>query len=197
MSGVLRQEPDRAVGVFSLGPRVLIDARDLDGTRLIRQGSRVRHRLLFRLPAGESAEAFKDALAARLTDASVRVTTYTQAQPGVRRFWKQLTVYLGLTGLVALMVGGIGVATSVRAFVRSKLETIAVLKCLGAGWRQVLAAYLLQTVLLGLGGSLLGAALGSAVQWALAPASPRSCPCPSTRGSRRAPLSPVWPWARG
>ena len=182
VSGVLRQEPDRAVGVFSLGPRVLIDARDLDGTRLIRQGSRVRHRLLFRLPAGQSAEAFKDTLAARLTDASVRVTTYTQAQPGVRRFWKQLTVYLGLTGLVALMVGGIGVATSVRAFVRGKFETIAVLKCLGAGWRQVLAAYLLQSVLLGLGGSLLGAALGSAVQWALAPALTPLMPVPLDAG---------------
>jgi putative ABC transport system permease protein len=169
VSGVIRQEPDRAVGVFSLGPRVLIDAGDLDGTRLVRPGSRVRHRLLFRLPAGASAEAFKDALAARLGDPSVRVTTYTQAQPGVRRFWGQLTVYLGLTGLVALMVGGIGVATSVRAFVRGKLETIAVLKCLGTGWREILAAYLLQTMLLGLGGSLLGATLGSAVQWALAP----------------------------
>jgi putative ABC transport system permease protein len=182
VSGVIRQEPDRAVGVFSLGPRVLIHARDLDGTHLVRQGSRVRHRLLFRLPAGESAEAFKDALAARLTEASVRVTTYTQAQPGVRRFWNQLTIYLGLTGLVALMVGGIGVATSVRAFVRGKLETIAVLKCLGAGWRQVLAAYLLQTVLLGLGGSLLGAALGSAVQWALAPALTPLMPVPLDAG---------------
>jgi putative ABC transport system permease protein len=182
VSGIIRQEPDRAVGVFSLGPRVLIDARDLEGTHLIRQGSRVRHRLLFRLPAGESAEAFKDALAVRLTDASVRVSTYTQAQPGVRRFWNQLTVYLGLTGLVALMVGGIGVATSVRAFVRGKLETIAVLKCLGAGWRQVLAAYLLQTVLLGLGGSLLGAALGSAVQWALAPALTPLMPVPLDAG---------------
>ncbi|HYS92012.1 MAG TPA: FtsX-like permease family protein, partial [Candidatus Acidoferrales bacterium] len=182
VSGVIRQEPDRAVGVFSLGPRVLIDARDLDGTHLIRQGSRVRHRLLFRLPTGSSAEAFKDALAARLTDTSVRVTTYTQAQPGVRRFWNQLTVYLGLTGLVALMVGGIGVATSVRAFVRGKLETIAVLKCLGAGWRQVLAAYLLQTVLLGLGGSLLGATLGSATQWALAPALAPFMPVPLDAG---------------
>jgi len=182
VSGVVRQEPDRAVGVFSLGPRVLIDARDLDGTHLIRQGSRVRHRLLFRLPTGSSAEAFKDALAARLTDTSVRVTTYTQAQPGVRRFWNQLTVYLGLTGLVALMVGGIGVATSVRAFVRGKLETIAVLKCLGADWRQVLAAYLLQTVLLGLGGSLLGAALGSATQWALAPALAPLMPVPLDTG---------------
>jgi putative ABC transport system permease protein len=169
ISGVIRQEPDRSVGVFSLGPRVMIAPEDLPGTRLVRPGSRVRHRVLFRVPAGTSADAFKDSLAARLPDTNVRVTTYAQAQPGVRRFWDQLTVYLGLTGLVALMVGGIGVATSVRAFVRGKLDTIAVLKCLGAGWRQVLAAYLLQTVLLGLGGSLLGAALGTAAQLALVP----------------------------
>ncbi len=140
ISGVIRQEPDRSVGVFSLGPRVMIAAEDLAATGLVRPGSRVRHRVLFRLPPGVSAEAFKDALAARLPDANVRVTTYSQAQPGVRRFWNQLTVYLGLTGLVALMVGGIGVATSVRAFVRGKLDTIAVLKCLGVGWRQMLAA---------------------------------------------------------
>src|SRR6266436_6204166 len=127
ISGVIRQEPDRSVGIFSLGPRV---------------------------------------------------TTYSQAQPGVRRFWNQLTVYLGLTGLVALMVGGIGVATSVRAFVGGKLDTIAVLKCLGAGWRQVLAAYLLQTVLLGLAGSLLGAAIGTAVQLALVPALSPLLPVP-------------------
>ena len=170
ISGVIRQEPDRSVGVFSLGPRVMIAPEDLPGTKLVRPGSRVRHRVLFRVPAGASAETFRDALAARLPDTAARITTYAQAQPGVRRFWDQLTVYLGLTGLVALMVGGIGVATSVRAFVRGKLDTIAVLKCLGAGWRQVLAAYLLQTVLLGLGGSLLGAALGSAVQLALVPA---------------------------
>jgi putative ABC transport system permease protein len=182
VSGIIRQEPDRAVGVFSLGPRVLIDVGDLEGTRLVRPGSRVRHRILLRLPGGSSAETLRDALVSRLTDPTVRVTTYTQAQPGVRRFWRQLTVYLGLTGLVALMVGGIGVATSVRAFVRGKLETIAVLKCLGASWRQVLAAYLLQTVLLGLSGSLLGATLGSALQWALAPALTPLMPVPLDAG---------------
>jgi putative ABC transport system permease protein len=170
ISGVIRQEPDRSIGLFSLGPRVMIAPEDLPGTKLVRPGSRVRHRVLFRVPAGTSAEALKDALAARLPDTAARITTYAQAQPGVRRFWDQLTIYLGLTGLVALMVGGIGVATSVRAFVRGKLDTIAVLKCLGAGWRQILAAYLLQTVLLGLGGSLLGAALGTAAELALVPA---------------------------
>lgn len=178
ISGIIRQEPDRSVGVFSLGPRVMIAPEDLPGTKLVRPGSRVRHRVLFRVPAGTSADAFKGALAARLPDTAARITTYAQAQPGVRRFWDQLTVYLGLTGLVALMVGGIGVATSVRAFVRGKLDTIAVLKCLGAGWRQVLAAYLLQTVLLGLGGSLLGAALGTAFQLALVPALSPLLPIP-------------------
>src|SRR5205823_15092714 len=107
ISGVITQEPDRAVGVFSLGPRVLIAAEDLDRTGLVRPGSRVRQRTLFRLPDRASAESFVETLARRIPDAAVRITSYAQAQPGLRRFWDQLTMYLGLTGLVALMVGGI------------------------------------------------------------------------------------------
>ncbi len=175
ISGVILKEPDRAVGVFSLGPRVLIAAADLEGTGLIRPGSRVRYRTLFRLPEGQDAQVFRDRLAQALP-AAQRVTTYSQAQPGLRRFWDQLTMYLGLTGLVALMVGGIGVAVSVNAFVKEKRAAIATLKALGAGWRALLAAYLLQTALLGLGGSLVGALLGSLVQPLLAPALTRLLP---------------------
>jgi putative ABC transport system permease protein len=169
ISGVIRAEPDRSAGVFSLGPRVLIAGEDLERTGLILPGSRVRYRTLLRLPEGRSAEAFRDELSSRLTDAALRVTAYTQAQPGLRRFWEQLIMYLGLTSLVALMVGGIGVAVSVAAFVRSRLPTVAILKCLGAGWREILAIYLIETALLGLAGSLLGAALGSALQPLLQP----------------------------
>jgi putative ABC transport system permease protein len=175
IAGVILREPDRAIGVFSLGPRVLIAAADLDRTGLIQPGSRVRYRTLFRLPDGGDAEAFRDRAAATLPIAQ-RVTTYTQAQPGLRRFWDQLTMYLGLTGLVALMVGGIGVAVSVSAFVSDKQATIATMKALGAGWRPLLMAYLLQTAALGLGGSLLGAALGSLIQPLLAPALTRLLP---------------------
>ena len=175
ISGVILKEPDRAVGVFSLGPRVLIAAADLDRTGLIRPGSRVRYRTLFRLPEGRAAQVFRDRLALALP-AAQRVATYTQAQPGLRRFWDQLTMYLGLTGLVALMVGGIGVAVSVNAFVREKQSAIATMKALGAGWRVLLSAYLLQTALLGLGGSALGALLGSLVQPLLAPALTRLLP---------------------
>ncbi len=176
ISGLLVEEPDRALGVFSLGPRVLIAGEDLDRTGLVRPGSRVGYRTLIRLPEGRDAEASSDRLALRLGDSTVRVRTYAQAQPGFRRFWTQLTMYLSLTGLVALLVGGIGVAVSVRAFVTEKLETIAVLKCLGARWRDVFATYLAQTALLGLGGSLAGAALGSALQPVLAPLLERLVP---------------------
>jgi putative ABC transport system permease protein len=189
IAGVILKEPDRAVGVFSLGPRVLIAGPDLDRTGLIRPGSRVRYRTLVRLPEGRDAQIFRDRLAAALP-AAQRVATYAQAQPGLRRFWDQLTMYLGLTGLVALMVGGIGVAVSVNAFVRQKLASIAILKALGAGWRPLLAAYLLQTALLGLGGSALGALLGSAVQPLLAPALTRLLPIELTLSfSLRAVLS--------
>ena len=189
IAGVIQKEPDRAIGVFSLGPRVLIAAEDLDRTGLVRPGSRVRYRTLFRLPEDRDAQAFRDRLAEALP-AGQRVTTYGQAQPGLRRFWDQLTMYLGLTGLVALMVGGIGVAVSVNAFVRQKLASIAILKALGAGWRPLLAAYLLQTALLGLGGSALGALLGSAVQPLLAPTLTRLLPIELTLSfSLRAVLS--------
>src|SRR5262249_49161194 len=75
---------------------------------------------------------------------------------------------------------------SVRAFVRGKLGTIAILKCLGASSRQVLAVYLLQTLLLGLGGSALGAGVGSAVPPLLAPFLGRLLPIPLDGG-----VSPV------
>lgn len=169
ISGRILGEPDRSAGIFALGPRVLIAAADLPLTGLVQPGSRVRHRTLLRLPDGLDPLALRDDLASRLPDPGLRVTTFRQAQPGLRRFWDQLGTYLGLTGLVALLVGGIGVASSVRAWVRDKVPTIAILKCLGAGWRHILAVYLAQTALLGAGGSLLGAIAGAGLQWALAP----------------------------
>jgi putative ABC transport system permease protein len=178
IAGVIRSEPDRAVGFFSLGPRVLVAEADLPATGLVRLGSRVRHRALLALPAGVSAEATRDAIAAKIGEGGLRVATYRQAQPGLRRFWDQLTVYLGLTGLVALLVGGIGVAVSVRALLRRRLATIAALKCLGAPWPRIFTAYLLQTAGLGLAGSLGGALVGAGLARALAPVLGRMLPFP-------------------
>ncbi len=169
IAGVLKKEPDRAAGAFSFGPRVLMSRASLDATQLVQPGSRVTHRHLFKLPETLSPHAVQDELAATFPDKTARVSTYQESQPMLRRFLRQLTMYLGLVGLVALMVGGIGVAGSVRAFLKEKLETIAVLKALGAESGTILQVYVTQTLLLGLVGSLAGAALGAALQIALPP----------------------------
>jgi putative ABC transport system permease protein len=161
--GVVDKEPDAPVG-FSLGPRVLLDAAALEATGLVQFGSRVRHRTLLRLPQGLAAREQREAIAREIADPAVRVTSFNEAQPGLRRFFTQMTTYLGLVGLVSLLVGGVGVASVVTTFVRRQRPTIAILKCLGAGSRLLVVSYLLQTQLVALAGSLAGLALGAAAQ---------------------------------
>ena len=182
--GVVVREPDRPASMVTLGPRVFLTPADLDRTGLVTFGSRVRYRTLLRLPEaavsasglpagdqGRAARETRDSLAFIATDAAVRVVTYDDAQPGLQRFFGQMATYLGLVGLVSLRGGGIGVASSVATFLRRRLATIAILKTVGAESRTLFAAYVLQTQLLGLAGSLAGAGLGVLAQpvlvWAL------------------------------
>jgi putative ABC transport system permease protein len=116
---------------------------------------------------GEPAGRVRDALARRLDDPSVRITAFDEAQPGLRRFFTQLTGYLGLVGLASLLIGGIGVAVAVAASVRRQLFSIAILKSLGAGSRILIVAVLVQTQAVSLLAGLVGAAIGVLVQPAL------------------------------
>lgn len=167
ITGLLRKEPDRVAGAFSLGPRVMISREGLAAADLVKPGSRVRERYLLRVPPTVSADTLLYELRGRLAGESARVFPYRDAQPQLRRFLDQLTRYLGLIGLTALFVGGIGVASTVQAFLREKLNTIAILKTVGADSETVVRTYLFQAVLLGSIGSLAGAALGIGLQGAL------------------------------
>jgi putative ABC transport system permease protein len=97
----------------------------------------------------------------------LRVRTAAESEANVTEAIDTLGNFLGLVGLVALLLGGIGVASGVHAFIRRKQETIAVLRCLGATSGQVLVIYGLQAALMGLAGAAAGAALGVAIQLAL------------------------------
>jgi len=162
--GVIVREPDRASGLFTVGPRVLIAAHDLERTGLVVFGSRVRYRTLVRLTPPASAGRMRAELARGLDDPAIRVVAFDEGQGGLRRFFGQLTTYLGLVGLVSLLVGGIGVASAVRTLIRRKTPTIAILKCVGATSRILFATYLVQTMALGAVGSVLGVALGLMLQ---------------------------------
>ncbi len=168
LSAVLRNEPDRAVSPFTFGPRLLLGEDGLARTRLESFGSRIGYRLLVQLP-GNASRGEVQAAATRLRAALGelpwwRLETWAEAQPELRQGLRRVERYLGLVALLSLLVGGIGVAQSVRAFLASRLDAVAVLKCLGVRPREAFALYLGQCLLLGLAGGLLGGFAGLAVQ---------------------------------
>ncbi|MDQ2669033.1 MAG: FtsX-like permease family protein, partial [Gemmatimonadota bacterium] len=153
------------VGLGSaFSPRVVISARDLEATELLRFGSRAQYAAYFRLPAPSEASALAERIRPGLRPELANVRSADEDQQQLGRALERLTSYLGLVALVALLLGGLGVASAVHVFLRQKLETIAVLRCLGATARQVFAVYLLQAIAMGLAGSILGVALGLAIQ---------------------------------
>jgi putative ABC transport system permease protein len=167
ITGVLRTEPDRMVNAFSLGPRVLMSREGLQATELIKVGSRIRERYLLKLPGTVPSEPLLYELRGLLAADSARVSSYRDAQPQLKQSLEQLTRYIGLIGLTALFVGGLGVATSVHAFVREKFQTIAILKTIGADSLTIIGTYGFQAMLLGLLGSLAGLILGMALHQGL------------------------------
>ncbi|MEX5212789.1 MAG: FtsX-like permease family protein [Nitrospiraceae bacterium] len=164
ITGLLRKEPDRMANAFSLGPRVMISQEGLAAAGLIKPGSRVRERYLLRIPPGSAVMPLVHELRGRLEREQPRVSSSQDAQPQLKRFLDQMGRYLGLVGLTALFVGGIGVATTVHAFMREKMTTIAVMKTLGATTGVIIGIYLRQVLLLALLGSLFGAAVGLGLQ---------------------------------
>ena len=165
----LVSEPDRLTVGLAFGPRLFLSLEGLERAGLVQKGSRVQYRVLATLPPGTSRQALDD-VAGSLEEAlpeGYRVETWRQAQPALRRGIERVDRYLGLVALLSLIVGGIGVAQTVRAWVAGRLDAVAALKCLGMRPREVLALYLGQTAILAVAGSLIGAAAGVAVQLAL------------------------------
>ena len=169
ITGLVRTEPDRMANAFSLGPRVIISNRGLKLSALVQPGSRIRERELLRLPPQMPLEPLRAELRGRLAADHVRVSGYRDAQPQLKQFLEQLSRYLGLIGLTALFIGGLGVAMSINAFMREKLKTIAILKTLGADSSVLIGAYVLQATGLGLIGSGAGMLLGILLQRVLPP----------------------------
>jgi putative ABC transport system permease protein len=167
IAGTLKQVPGDAGLVSVVGPRVFVADKWLEETRLLSFGSRASYETLLKMPAGLTATTWAARSKPALEKLKLRVRTAAESEANVTEAIDTLGNFLGLVGLVALLLGGIGVASGVHAFIRRKQETIAVLRCLGATSGQVLLVYGLQAALMGLAGAAVGAALGVAIQLAL------------------------------
>jgi len=188
-AGRIAEEPDRVATPTVFGPRAIIPLDHLPATGLVQPGSLITHEYRIRLPQGISARSFGAELQAAFPAAHWRIRRADQAEPGVTRFLDRAASFLTLAGLTALLVGGIGVATGVRAWLDARARTIATLRCMGAPTAAIFSAYLMQVLAL----SLLGIGIGLVVGWGLtllaATALSGSLPVPARIAFYPAPLA--------
>ena len=149
----------------AIGPRVFIPSRFTGETQLLVYGSRAEYEALLRLPDNITPGKFIGRFNMRLDSAKVRQRTVAEAERDLTSSIAQLRDFLGIVGLVALLLGGIGVASGIHAFVAKKIDTVAVLRCLGATSQQAVAIYVTQAVVMGILGAAAGAVLGIGVQF--------------------------------
>lgn len=160
------REPDRVADVFTFGPRLLVSADSLAATGLVLPGSQIRYHQRVLVDKGETPEAWIARLHSALPESEAwQARGPDEAAPGVARFIRRLTLFLGFVGLAILLVGGIGVGNAVSAHLEERTRTIAILKSVGAPARLIFLAYFLQVMAVALLGTFLGVAIGAAAPY--------------------------------
>ncbi len=180
--GVIATEPDKAVGFFNFGPRLMVSMDGLMETGLVQPGSLIRYYYALDINDNETPTAFRERLEERFEEAGWRIRDTANANPGLKRFIERLTLFLTLVGLSALLVGGIGVANAVRSHIESKTSVIATLKSIGASHALVLRIYFLQILVLALIGIAIGLLIGAVTPALIAPALAGRLPIDVTLG---------------
>ena len=167
VAAVLSHEPDRLAAGPAFGARILLSLDALKKTGLVEPGSLVRwsYRIKARAPLPAS---FKEDLASKFPEAGFLTRDSSDPSPGVKNMLQRLTEFLTLTGLTAMLTGGIGVANAVSGFIERRRKTIATYKSLGASQAIVFRVFLIEIGLLALIGIAIGFALAAAVPWASA-----------------------------
>lgn len=166
---VISVEPDRGAGFLSFAPRVMLPLSDLAATNLIQNGSRVIYRLLL---AGKPADvaAYQGWLRQQMERGNVRgvrVESLESGRPEMRATLDRAEQFLSLVGLLSAMLAAIAVAMAARRFMLRHIDACAMLRFLGLTQNQVTLMYLIEFAVIGLIGSVIGAALGYAAHFLL------------------------------
>lgn len=166
IAGSLDQAPGRNEISMTVAPPVYIPLRYLDAAGLVRLGSRMEYRYYYRYPNADIRSLIAK-MGPELEKAEQRYETVDSRKKQMSRGFGDLTQFLTLISFIALLLGCVGVGSSVNIYVREKIMDVAVLRCLGLKAWPAFFVYLIQIVGIGLIGSVAGAVLGVAIQQVL------------------------------
>ncbi|MBY3616323.1 ABC transporter permease [Rhizobium bangladeshense] len=161
ITGTVKTEPDALSEGFGFAPRLLVSRQALESSGLIQTGSLVEHAYKIRLEDRSTMSGIQVRASREFPSAGWAIRTSDRAAPSLTENITRFSQFLTLVGLTALVVGGVGVANAVRAFLDSKRTTIATFKCLGAPAVVVVLIYLFQIAIISLGGIVIGLVIGA------------------------------------
>src|ERR1700744_1366567 len=167
IAGGLVKAPGRNEISTTVAPPVYIPLRWLDRAGLLKRGSRVYYQQYYQFGPRVNIDKLVAAIGPRLENAGVHYETVESRKARLSRAFGDLTQFLTLISFIALLLGCIGVASSVHIYIREKVGSIAVLRCLGLKGRQAFLIYLIQVGGIGLNGSVAGTILGVLIQQGL------------------------------
>lgn len=185
LRAVLETEPDAVSDGFGFAPRLMTSLTGLEASGLIQPGSLVEHVYKLRLPAPGSDGALKavrERAGEEFPEAGWSIRSRTNAAPSLSSNIERFSQFLTLVGLTALVVGGVGVANAVRAYLDGKRAVIATFKSLGASGGFVFTVYLVQILLIALMGVAAGLIFAALMPFAASAVLSGVLPVPATGG---------------
>lgn len=147
----------------SVAPPIIVPFEYMEPSGLLQKGSRLEYAYYFKSPEADLEQLDKkvDPL---LDEQNADLDTHTSTSDRLGRRYNNVGRFLNLVAFIALLLGCVGIASSVHIYIKEKLRAVAVLKCLGATRKQTFLIYLIQIAGMGLLGGFIGTVIGLLLQ---------------------------------
>jgi putative ABC transport system permease protein len=164
IAGTLDKAPGQSGFASTIAPAVFMPAKFLPKTGLTEKGSRISYNFYYRFPTNINVDAMVTKMSKRFDKYDLDEETISSKKISTGKSFADVTKFLSLVGFIALLLGCIGVASAVHIYVKEKIQSVAILRCLGLSSRQAFLIYLLQIAAIGLIGAIAGCILGTLLQ---------------------------------
>ncbi|MGH7834720.1 MAG: ABC transporter permease, partial [Candidatus Binatia bacterium] len=164
IAGKLRKIPGETLAFSLISPRVYIPLDYLDRSQLLQRGSIVRYRVYFKFGPEVDVDQLVRRLSPQLQQLRLEADTVSRRKATISRSMENLSRYLQLAVFIAVLLAGVGVASGIHVYVTEKTASVAMLRCIGATPLETACVYVIQAMAIAFAGSILGAALGVALQ---------------------------------
>lgn len=167
IAGILNQAPGQTGFSSTIAPSIFMPIKYLEATNLAQKGSRINYNFYYKLKPQTDVEAMVTRLTPAFERHDLDQDTIKSKKESTGKSFSDVTKFLSLVGFIALLLGCIGVASAVHIYVKEKMQSIAILRCMGLSSKQAFLIFLIQITIIGFIGAVAGALLGSIIQQVL------------------------------